>query len=115
MWVIEPNDMEQPPQPTARLERLKWLAAIGLAVLVACSGCGFFFTVGLVARGELTANVLGTDLRLWAIREKRETGLGFDRSFETQQADRVCVQHNVILLLWKPTLSIDNLSYNDCS
>ena len=99
--------MEQPPQSATRLETLKWLAAIRLAALVACSGCGFFFTVGLVARGELTAGVPGAHLRLWAIKAKRETGLGFDRMIEMAQADRTCVQHNITLLLWKPALSID--------
>ena len=107
--------MEQPPPPGKRLETLKWIAAIGLAVLVACSGCGFFFSVGLAARGELTASLLGAELRLWAIREKRETGLGFERMFQEQRADRVCVQHEVTLVIWKPAFSIDNLSYNDCS
>jgi hypothetical protein len=107
--------MEQPPQPGQRLETLKWIAAVGLAVLVACSGCGFFFTVGLVARGELAANVLGTELRLWAIKERRETGLGFDRAFEIRHADQACTQHYTTILLWKPVVSIDNLAYDDCS
>src|SRR5512139_1406924 len=90
-----------------RKERLLWIASLLLALLVMCSGCGFFFTVGLVARGELTAHVLGTDLRLWRISEKRETGLGFDRAFEIRGADRLCTQHYTTLLLWKPSLSID--------
>jgi hypothetical protein len=109
--------MEQPlPAPRAkRKERLLWLAALLLALLVVCSGCGFFFTVGLMSRGELTANVLGTEFRLWRINEKRETGLGFDRAFEIRRADRSCTQHYTTLLLWKPGLSLDNLAYDDCS
>ena len=84
-------------------EKLHWIASLLLALLVACSGCGFFFTVGLVSRGELTANVLGTDLRLWAINAKRETGLGFDRAFEIRTRDRSCMQHYTMIVLWKPS------------
>jgi hypothetical protein len=109
--------MEEPqPLPRAkRKETLLWLAALLLALIVVCSGCGFFFTVGLMSRGELTANVLGADLRLWRIVEKREVGLGFDRAFEIRKEDQSCTQHITILLLWKPTLAIDNLAYADCS
>jgi hypothetical protein len=98
-----------------RKEQLLWLASLLLALLVVCSGCGFFFTVGLMSRGELTANVLGTDLRLWRIVEKNEVGLGFDRAFAIRTEDRSCTQHYTILLLWKPALAIDNLAYADCS
>jgi len=107
---------EPQPRPTSkRRETLIWIASLLLAVFVACSGCGFFLTAGLVARGELTANVLGTELRLWAIREKQDTGLGLDRSYGTSQTDRVCTHHNVTILLWKPALSLDNVAYDDCS
>ncbi len=113
---MEQQSLEGHPSPRAkRKDRLLWLASLLLALLVACSGCTFFFAAGLVARGELTANMLGTDLRLWAIREKTGTGLGFDRSYGTQQGDRVCQRHAVTILLWKPSLSIDNLAYDDCS
>ena len=113
---MEQQPPAQPPSPRAkRKEQLQWLASLLLALLVVCSGCGFFFTVGLVARGELTADVLGTDLRLWRIAEKREIGLGFDRAFEVRREDRSCTQHYTTILLWKPALSIDNLAYDDCS
>ncbi len=105
---------QQSPRNT-RHEKLLWLVSLLLALIVVCSGCGFFFTVGLMSRGELTANVLGADWRLWRIVEKREVGLGFDRAFETRREDRSCVQHYTLLLLWKPALTIDNLAYNDCS
>jgi len=109
--------MEEPqPSPRAkRKEKLLWLASLLLALLVVCSGCGFFFSVGLMSRGELTASVLGTDLRLWRISEKREIGLGFDRAFEIRRDDRSCTQHYTTVLLWRPSLSIDNLAYDDCS
>jgi hypothetical protein len=100
---------------TKNKERLKWIASLLLAIVVACSGCSFFLTVGLVARGELTAKVLNTDARLWAINTKRETGLGFDRAFEIQRDDRSCRQHYTTIVLWKPTLAIDSLAYDDCS
>ena len=107
---------EQQPSPRAkRKEKLLWLASLLLALLVVCSGCGFFFTVGLMSRGELTANVLGGDLRLWRIVEKNEVGLGFDRAFEIRTGDRSCTQHYTLILLWKPALAIDNLAYDDCS
>jgi hypothetical protein len=98
-----------------RKEQLQWLASLLLALLVVCSGCGFFFTVGLMSRGELTASVLGTDLRLWRITAKSEIGLGFDRAFEIRSNDRSCTQHYTTIVLWKPALAIDNLAYDDCS
>ena len=98
-----------------RKEQLQWIASLLLALLVACSGCGFFFTVGLMSRGELTANVLGADLRLWRIAARSEVGLGFDRAFAIRRGDRACTQHYTALLLWRPRLSIDNLAYDDCS
>ena len=107
---------ESQPSPRAkRKEKLLWLASLFLALLVVCSGCGFFFTVGLLSRGELTANVLGTDLRLWRIADKRDVGLGFDRVFEIRKEDQSCTQHYTLILLWKPALAIDNLAYDDCS
>jgi hypothetical protein len=110
------TDEEPQPAPLSRRkERLKWIASLLLALLVACSGCSFFLTVGLVARGELTAKVLNTDMRLWAINTKRETGLGLDRAFEIQRADRSCAQHYTTIVLWKPGLALDNLAYDDCS
>ena len=107
---------ESQPSPRAkRKAQLLWLASLLLALFVVCSGCGFFFTVGLISRGELTASVLGTDLRLWRITAKREVGLGFDRAFEFRRDDRSCTQHYTLILLWKPALAIDNLAYDDCS
>ena len=100
---------------TTKKERLKWIASLLLAIVVACSGCSFFLTVGLVARGELTARVLNADLRLWAIHAQRETGLGFDRAFEIRREDRSCTQHITTIVLWKPALAIDNTAYDDCS
>ncbi len=109
--------MEQPkPLPHARrTERLQWIASLLLALLVACSGCGVFFTIGLMSRGELTANVFGTNLRLWRITARSEVGLGFDRAFAIRKDDRSCLQHYTTLLLWRPSLSVDNLAYDDCS
>jgi len=107
---------EAQPSPRAkRKAQLLWLASLLLALFVVCSGCGFFFTVGLISRGELTASVLGADLRLWRITAKREVGLGFDRAFEFRRDDRSCTQHYTLILLWKPALAIDNLAYDDCS
>jgi hypothetical protein len=106
------------PQSSPRAKRrakLQWIASLLLALLVMCSGCGFFFTVGLMSRGELTADVLGVQLRLWRIVGKSGTGVGLDRAFEIRKDDRSCLQHYTTLLLWKPALSIDNLAYDNCS
>jgi hypothetical protein len=106
------------PQPSPRAKRqakLLWLASLLLALIVVCGGCGFFFTVGLMSRGELTASVLGADLRLWRVTEKREVGLGFDRAFEFRRDVRSCTRHDTLILLWRPELAIDNLAYDDCS
>jgi hypothetical protein len=100
---------------TKKKERLKWIASLLLAIVVACSGCSFFLMVGLVARGELSARVLNADVRLWAINAKRETGLGFDRAFEIQRNAQACTQHYTTIVLWKPALAIDSLAYDDCS
>jgi hypothetical protein len=109
-------DKETPPSSRVkRKEQLLWLASLFLALLVVCCGCGFFFSVGLMSRGELTANVLGADFRLWRIVEKNEVGLGFDRALESRQDDRSCTQHYTLIVLWKPALAIDNLAYADCS
>ena len=107
------SDQQLSPR-AKRKERLLWLAALLLALLVICSGCGFFFTVGLMSRGELTTNVLGVEWRWWRINEKRETGLGFDRAVEIRQADRSCTQHYTAIVLWKPAFSLDNLAYDNC-
>jgi hypothetical protein len=107
-------DQQLSPQ-TRRKERFKWIASLLLAIVVVCSGCSFFLTVGLVARGELTARVLNADVRLWAINAQRETGLGFDRAFEIRREDRSCTQHVTLIVLWKPALAIDSVAYDDCS
>ena len=100
---------------TNKKERLKWIASLLLAVVVACSGCSFFLTVGLVARGEITASVLNAEVRVWAINARRQTGLGFDRAFEIRTTDRACTQHYTTIVLWKPALAIDSVAYDDCS
>jgi hypothetical protein len=113
---MELQRADQRPSPSAkRKEKLLWLASLFLALIVVCGGCGFFFTVGLMSRGELTAIVLGADLRLWRVATKTEVGLGLDRAFEIRRDDRSCTQHYTAILLWKPALTIDNLAYADCS
>jgi hypothetical protein len=47
-----------------------------LAALLSRAAVADFLTAGLVARGELTANVLGNLLRLGLCAKKRESGLG---------------------------------------
>jgi hypothetical protein len=100
--------------PSKFKERLKWIAPILLAMMVVCVGCFFFLAAGLVARGELTTGVLGTNLRLWAITERQQTGVGLQRSFEFQRAAQTCTHFDVTLLLWRPNLSIENHGYDNC-
>jgi hypothetical protein len=107
--------MSDSSHSSARLrERLKWIASLLLAVSVVCCGCGFFITTGLVARGELTANILGTDFRLWSINSQQQTGLGLQRSYRVQREGRSCAHYDVSLFAWKPALALDNVSYDDC-
>ena len=107
--------MSQSSPSTSRLkERLKWLAAIGLAVMVLCMACGTFFGIGLVARGELTASMLGANFRIWTISSRAESGLGLQRSYRIRHEDTACTHFEVTFLLWKPALSIENVGYDDC-
>ena len=107
--------MSDLPRPTARRgERLKWLAAVGLAVMVTCMACGTFFGIGLIARGELTASVLGADVRVWAISSRAQSGLGLQRSYAVVREGAACTHFEVAFLLWRPTIAIDNVGYDDC-
>ena len=95
-------------------ERLKWIVPILLALMIVCLGCFSFFSIGLVARGELTASVLGMDLRLWSINERAQTGVAMQRSYGVQRSGQTCTHFDITFLLWKPSLSIDNKAYDDC-
>ena len=104
---------EVPPTSRAR-ERLKWIAPIGLALLVVCMGCFFFFAIGLTARGELTASVAGTDFRLWAISDRRQSGVGLQRTYPIQRDGQSCTRVDVTFFFWRPALSIDNVTSDNC-
>ena len=108
--------MNEPLSDTASSskERLKWSAAIFLALMMVCLGCFCFFSIGLVSRGELTASVLGTDFRLWSINERAQAGVALQRSFGVLQNGQTCTHFDITFLLWKPKLAIDNKSYEDC-
>ena len=109
------EEPEPAPRPPSKLKEARaWIALLLLAALVVCSGCSVFIATGLVARGELTAAVLGTDLRLWAITERSGTGLGLQRSYRIQRQGSTCTHFDVTFLLWRPTLSLDNRAYDDC-
>jgi hypothetical protein len=107
------TDSSQPAPSSKTKERLKWIASILLALMIVCCGCGFFITTGLVARGELTTTALGTDFRLWTI-TGQQTGVGFQRSYSVQRDGRSCTHFDVTFVLWKPSLAIDNTSYDNC-
>jgi hypothetical protein len=83
-------------------------------MMVVCVGCFFFLAIGLVSRGELATSALGTDLRLWSINDRTQAGVALQRSYTVQQADKQCEHFDVTFLIWKPNLSIDNKSYDDC-
>ena len=115
----EPAQEQRVNEPTASKhprakEAAKWLVPIGLALLVVCAGCSFFLAAGLVARGELTTTVLGTDFRLWSINEKAQTGLGLQRSYAMQQGGQACHHFDVTFLIWRPRLSLDSVAYDQC-
>ncbi len=95
-------------------ERLKWIAPIGLALLVVCVGCFFFFAIGLTARGELTTSVAGTDYRLWAISERRQSGVGLQRMYPIQRDGQSCVRADVTFFFWRPALSIETVTSDNC-
>jgi hypothetical protein len=105
---------EQLPLLSKFRERLKWIVPVILAIMLVCFGCFFFVAVGLVARGELTTSALGTDFRLWSINDRTQTGVGFQRSFGVRQNDKPCTHFDITFLLWKPGLTMDNKSYDDC-
>ncbi len=107
--------MSESPRSAARArERLKWIAPIGLALLVVCMGCFFFFAIGLTARGELTTSVAGTDFRLWAISERRQSGVGLQRMYPVQKDGQACTRADVTFFFWRPALSIDSVTSDNC-
>jgi hypothetical protein len=107
--------MNDSPGPSQRpKERLKWLASIGLALSVVCVGCFFFFAIGLTARGELTTSVAGTDFRLWAISQRQQSGVGLQRTYSTQAKGRACTRTDVTFFFWRPALSINNVTSDNC-
>jgi hypothetical protein len=93
---------------------LKWLASIGLALSVVCLGCFFFFAIGLTARGELTTSVVGTDFRLWAISRPQQSGLGLQRTYAVRVDERACTRTDVTFFFWRPALSIDHVTSDNC-
>ncbi|HZY40740.1 MAG TPA: hypothetical protein VFF59_01940 [Anaerolineae bacterium] len=102
-------------RPTSRArERLKWIAPIGLALLVVCMGCFFFFAIGLTARGEMTTSVGGTDFRVWPISERPKTGVGLQRTYRIQRDGQTCTRVDVTFFFWRPALSIDNVTSDNC-
>jgi hypothetical protein len=93
---------------------LKWLAAIGLAVMVVCMACGTFFGIGLIIQGELTASLLGADWRVWTISSRAQSGLGLQRSYAVVSEGAACTHFEVTFLLWKPAIAIENVGYDNC-
>jgi hypothetical protein len=104
---------EVPAASRAR-ERLKWIAPIGLALLVVCVGCFFFLAIGLTARGELTTSLAGADFRLWTISERPKTGVGFQRTYPIQRDGQSCTRVDVTFFFWRPALSIDKVTSDNC-
>ncbi len=103
-----------PVSPSRSKDRLKWLASIGLAVFVVCIGCFFFFAIGLTARGELTTSLAGTDFRLWTITDRRQVGVGLQRTYPVQQAGQSCTRADVTFFFWRPALSLENVTSDNC-
>jgi len=102
------------PSTSRTKERLKWIAPIGLALLVVCMGCFFFFAIGLTARGELTTSIAGTDFRLWTISERRQSGVALQRTYPVQRDSQTCTRADVTFFFWRPALSIENVTSDNC-
>jgi hypothetical protein len=110
MTTIQPSPELYLSPRSRRRKRLLWLATVTLVLL---GVCGFFFTIALMSRGELTATVLGTELRLWRITGKH-AGLGLGRTVMIRQVYYSCAYDYITLILWEPKFSIDSQAYDNC-
>lgn len=107
---------ETPPVKTRKLiELVKWVAPLPLALIVVCSGTFFCLFAGLASQGELTATVFGSDLRLWSVGDRRQTGLALQRTYAYEQAAQACTHTDVTFLYWRPSLAIETTTQDNCS
>jgi len=95
-------------------ERLKWIAPIGLALLVVCLGCFFFFAMGQVGSSEVIWSGRSAVSRLWAISERRQSGVGLQRMYPIQRDGQSCIRVDVTFFFWRPALSIETVTSDNC-
>ncbi|HET7088735.1 MAG TPA: hypothetical protein VFL17_08810 [Anaerolineae bacterium] len=96
-------------------ERLAWIAPIGLASLVVCSGCLMLLTFALTARTELEAQALGSDWRVWQLQERGRNGIGVSQTHAfAPPSGAICQYTRTWLISWRPALLIESFAYEDC-
>jgi hypothetical protein len=110
---MNPTAASQTPV-SKRRERLAWLAPIALALLVVCSGCFMLFAFALTARAELEVSLLGSEWRVWQLQETGTSGLGVSQASPFSESGRDCRYLRVWLIVWRPSLSIENRAYEEC-
>ena len=107
---------QRPGEASRWRERLGWVAALGLAVAVACAGCFMLFALALTARGELEASVLGADWRVWQLPDRDTHGIGLSHTVpyagDTGQA---CRATTVWLITWEPRLQVERIEDASCA
>ncbi|HKZ85966.1 MAG TPA: hypothetical protein VJ793_20215 [Anaerolineae bacterium] len=96
-------------------ERLAWIASIGLASLVVCSGCLMLLAFALTARTELEAPALGSDWRVWQLQERGRNGIGVSQTHAfALPSGAICRYTRTWLISWQPALLIESFAYEDC-
>lgn len=105
-----------PSRPASKWQnRIKWLAPIALALFVVCSGCFMLFAFALTARTELEAPILGSDWRVWQLRQPGTNGIGVSQSSGfVAEGGQACRRVRVWLITWRPSLQVESSEYDDC-
>ncbi len=111
--------MTEAPQPAKSPPKwrawLGWLASIGLAVIVVCSGCFMLFALALTAQGELEVSALGSDWRVWPLQAKGTNGIGVAQTYAyTSDAGQACRATTNWLLTWRPALQVEKIDEVSC-
>lgn len=105
----------QTQAPSKWRERLSWLAPIGLAVIVVCSGCFMLFALALTAQGELEVSALGSDWRIWQLQAEGTNGIGIAQTRAyTSDSGQACRATTNWLMTWRPTAQIEKIDVVSC-
>ncbi|HLF28114.1 MAG TPA: hypothetical protein VJG32_17425 [Anaerolineae bacterium] len=117
MMILSGSESSAPVKPPSKWrERLGWAAPVALAAFVVCSGCFMLFALVLTARDELEAPALGSDWRIWQLRERGTNGIGVSQaSAFTSATGQACRSMRVWLITWRPAVRIEMSAYEDCA